>query len=103
MIKGLKEIMEGWRNRIIPPEKLKEKINEIAAKRLEICRACEYDSLNAKPNNGRIDEHCTYCGCTLYFKTACLSCSCPLNKWTAELDPQEDEQLRKDMASSQNK
>ena len=37
----LSEIYEGWRNKILPPEKLKDKIAEVSAERIAICAPME--------------------------------------------------------------
>jgi PHP family Zn ribbon phosphoesterase len=75
------QIVEGWRNKIIPPKELEDLINVTSKYRLEICGKCEHHSKNF--DSLRIDAHCNDCGCTLSAKTACLSCKCPLTppKW----------------------
>lgn len=94
---NLKEIAEGWRNDLFPPERLKDVISKAHKERMEICRSCEYDSKNARVNgtyNGiRKDEHCLKCGCPLQKKTKCLSCECPLNKWAAILTEAEEDMI----------
>jgi len=77
MYSKLKEIAEGWRNKIIPPQELEQVIETVAKERNIICMNCEYHS--RFHNTFRIDEHCTNCGCTLSAKTRCLSCKCPLD------------------------
>lgn len=73
----LKEIAEGWRNNLFPPEKQAELIATVSKERNIICMNC--------PNHSRFhitfrpDDHCTNCGCTLAAKTKCLSCKCPLD------------------------
>jgi len=88
-MKKLAEIYEGWRNNILPPEKLKEQIQMVSAQRMEICEQCEHHS---KHHNtpARPDAHCVNCGCTLAAKTKCLSCSCPLEKWTGVLSSEKE-------------
>ena len=86
MWEKFKEIVEGWRNDLIPPEHLKSLIENVSEERLAICRACPFDSINAKANGYnsiRIDEHCTKCGCPLSKKTKSLKSECPLDppKW----------------------
>ena len=85
--KLLGQIAEGWRNKIIPPQELKDIIKTVSAHRMIICECCEHHS---KFHNTplRPDAHCIECGCTLSAKTACLSCKCPLEnpKW-AEVQP----------------
>ena len=76
----LKDIVEGYRNAIIPPEKLKDVIKVVTEERKKICDNCSYHSKFHK--SIRPDEHCTHCGCTLYAKQACLHCKCPIDKWT---------------------
>jgi len=91
----LSEIYEGWRNKLLPPENLKELINSTAEERINICLSCPHHSKNHKSR--RPDDHCTKCGCTLSAKTKCLSCSCPLEKWLATATGEEEEQLKKDL------
>ena len=79
----LKDIVEGYRNLIIPPEKLKEVIDIVGEERMKICEECEWHSKNHKTK--RPDVHCFKCKCNLAAKTVCLHCSCPLDvpKWKA--------------------
>jgi hypothetical protein len=84
----IKEIFEGWRNNILPPEELKEQIAMVSAERLAICEGCEHHSKNH--STVRPDAHCVRCGCTLSAKTKCLSCSCPIKKWKAVLTDKEE-------------
>ena len=95
------QIYEGWRNKLIPPKKLKKLISETAAERLAICRACEFNSKNRK-RNVRFDEHCTECGCTLSAKTRCLSCECPLKipKWDAVISFEQEQEINGDEKES---
>jgi len=81
---SFKQILEGWRNHIIPPHEMKEVINNTSIERMNICKQCEWFSKNREDYTTlRPDEHCTNCGCTLSAKTKCLSCSCPINLWDA--------------------
>ena len=77
----INQIIEGWRNKLVPPEKLSGIIESISKERNSICRSCEHHSMFHKTL--RFDDHCTYCGCTLSAKTCCLTCKCPLDtpKW----------------------
>ena len=78
------QILEGWRNHIIPPHEMKDVINKTSEERMSVCRNCEWFSKNREDYKTlRPDEHCTNCGCTLSAKTKCLSCSCPINLWDA--------------------
>lgn len=93
---SLSQIYEGWRNKLIPPSHLKELIETTSKERMEICNNCELSSINAKNYKTlRIDVHCTNCGCTLDAKTKCLSCECPLKKWTALITPAQEEEMNK--------
>ena len=96
MIK-IKEIYEGLRNNLLPPEKLKEQIAVVSADRLAICNECENHSKNH--SNIRPDAHCMACGCTLSAKSKCLSCSCPIEKWKAVLTENEEHEYNKHEAS----
>jgi transcription initiation factor IIE alpha subunit len=88
---GVKQMIEGWRNNIIPPEKLKDVIEDTSKERMNICNNCEY--ISTKHTSIRLDVHCTNCGCTLSAKTKCLSCSCPLNKWKAIISYDQQKQI----------
>lgn len=91
---NLEQIWEGWRNNLIPPERLKEIIKKVSRQRRRICDSCEYNSKNH--NTIRFDIHCTECGCTLSAKTKCLSCCCPLTppKWDAVLTDEQEEEMK---------
>ncbi len=95
---NLSHIIEGWRNHLIPSSVLKEKILEISNQRLEICRRCEYNSVNAPGHTwlSNIYEHCTNCGCPLVQKTKCLSEGCEMKRWDAVLTEQEEDLLNID-------
>ena len=93
MYKNLKinvgEIYEGWKNKLLPDADMVEQIDLVGAERLAICDACPNHSKNHK--HIRPDEHCVSCGCTLSAKTKSLSCKCPIDKWGAVLnDEQQD-------------
>lgn len=79
----LQQVYEGWRNKLVPPEELKEIINSTVVERMAICEGCPNHSKN-KPTL-RPDVHCLACGCTLSAKVACLTCECPINEWAAVL------------------
>lgn len=88
---NFKEIFEGWRNHLIPPEHLRKQIAEVSKERLKICRTCPFHS--SKHNTIRLDEHCTDCGCPLQAKTKCLSCGCDQYYWDAVLTEEEEEEI----------
>ena len=98
---SLSEIYEGWRNELIPPSHLKEQIQKVSNERFEICKVCEWNSVNRKRNENyrtiRLDAHCTKCGCTISAKTKCLSCRCPLPspKWKAVLSREMEEEIER--------
>jgi hypothetical protein len=80
----LGQIYEGWKNHLLPEERMRAYIEYVSQERLDICTQCEEHSYN-KPEDTltsvlRPDAHCTNCGCTLAAKTKCLSCECPLKK-----------------------
>ena len=87
------EIWEGWRNHLLPPERLREVISQVSQERLEICRngPCQHHSSVNKTL--RFDEHCTECGCPLVAKTKCLSCKCGIQKWLAVLTEEQEESI----------
>lgn len=91
----IKEIYEGWRNKLIPPAHLKDIIEIVRNERMAICNGCEFNSKNVvkKPRIKRPDVFCVKCGCTLSAKTSCLSCRCPINKWGEELREEDEEYI----------
>lgn len=91
------QIYEGWRNKLVPPTEMKTLIHDVSFERVTICNGCPFHSKFHKTPL-RPDNHCTDCGCNLEAKAACLSCSCPQNKWGAVMaNPEEEDQLKKDV------
>jgi hypothetical protein len=90
---NFEEILEGWKNHLFPPEKMKEYILEVSKERMEICTPCIFNSKNRKHSKLRLDEHCTICGCTLSAKTKCLSCCCPKEYWMCVITEQQEEEI----------
>ena len=89
---SLGQIIEGWKNHLLPEEKQKAFIEHVSNERLAICNACEEHSSNKKDyKTMRIDAHCAECGCTLSAKTKCLTCECPFKKWVAQEMPKEND------------
>lgn len=86
-----KEILEGWRNDLFPPEEIKDKIRQTQEQRLNICKRCPFNSTPNKINN---ISYCKDCGCPLKKKSACLHCECPQQKWFAELTEEEVKTLK---------
>ena len=85
------QIYEGWKNNLFPADDMKEHIRSVSKERMAICDACEWCSENKPKKPRRFDKHCTNCGCVLSAKTKCLSCSCPVGKWEAVMDSQDEE------------
>lgn len=93
---NIAQIIEGWRNKLIPPARIKELIEEVSKERIDICNFCTFHSANRMNYKTiRPDAHCTICGCTLSAKTKCLSCNCPLTppKWEAVVSKEEEEEI----------
>ena len=84
------QIYEGWKNNLFPADEMKEHIKQVSAERMKICDECEWCSENRPKKPRRFDKHCTHCGCVLAAKTKCLSCSCPIDKWLAVIESQEE-------------
>jgi formylmethanofuran dehydrogenase subunit E len=66
-------------------------VEKVSAYRMEICNEC--DELDTKGNNCVLKGSqpcCSNCGCSLAFKTRSLSSECPLGKWGA-LENDDDE------------
>lgn len=94
---NVSEIVEGFRNDMFPPKKLKALIEQTAVERLSICLNCPFNS-----SCGKITRmsRCKDCGCFLTKKAKCLSCSCPQGKWgavvTEEVETKIDKALEND-------
>ena len=102
---NFKEIVEGWRNYLIPPKEMKEHIEQVAQERMEICKACPFMSTNAKETGYttfRTDEHCTKCGCPLAAKTRSFSSACPMNFWEAILSDEDRYELEKQIKQNED-
>jgi len=84
---SLGQIIEGWKNHLLPEERTKAYIEHVSAERMNICNECEH--ISTKHNTIRLDVHCTNCGCTLSAKTKCLTCECPFKKWLPQPMPDE--------------
>lgn len=90
------QIYEGWRNKLVPPADMKEMIQQVSNERVTICNGCPFHSKNHKTPL-RPDAHCTDCGCNLEAKSACLSCSCPQDKWDAVVNDKQEELLKNEI------
>jgi len=84
---SLGQIIEGWKNHLLPEERKKAFIEHVSLSRMAICNECEH--VSTKHKTIRPDIHCTDCGCTLSAKTKCLTCECPFKKWLPESIPDE--------------
>ena len=89
---SLNQMIEGWKNHLLPEERKRAFIEHVSSTRLATCNECEEHSSNKKEYKSlRLDAHCTNCGCTLAAKTKCLTCECPLKKWLPQPMPENDE------------
>jgi len=88
---SLNQIIEGWKNHLLPEERKRAFIEHVSSTRLATCNECEEHSSNKKEYKSlRLDAHCTNCGCTLAAKTKCLTCECPLKKWLPQPMPEDN-------------
>lgn len=69
-----REIIEGWANLLF----VDAKVEEIALKRLHICKLCEYN--NTTPDIKMLSV-CTLCHCPLEAKSRSLTAKCDKDKW----------------------
>ena len=87
------KILEGIKNSIFK----KKHVEEIAAERLELCKACPHiDTKGTTCDVPGTAPCCGLCGCTLYLKTRSLSSDCPLEfnkRWEAVLTEEEEDKL----------
>lgn len=86
---NINQVIEGWRNHLLPEERKKAFIEIVSEERIKICEICDKHSKNH--TSIRPDAHCTECGCTLSAKTKCLTCECPLKKWLPQQIPEEND------------
>lgn len=89
------QILEGVMNSVFK----REDVEEIATKRMKICRNCHlYDTFGdgcvVKGTQPCCNEKHGGCGCSLEFKTRSLSSDCPLNKWKAVLTQEEEDKIK---------
>jgi hypothetical protein len=85
-------LVEGIRNRVLPPEELKELIESTREERLAICRECEWFGV----------YKCNKCGCNLQLKTSCLSCNCPVGKWIQKITRDDDKLVKEKLNGNSN-
>lgn len=71
----LKEIAEGWANKVL------QRQQELSDARMKVCNNCEH--ISTKHNTVRFDVHCVKCGCTLDAKTRSETSECPIGLWKA--------------------
>lgn len=76
----ISHILEGWRNHLFPPAKLKNFIKETSDSRLGICEPCDFNSSQGKIKGS---SYCKNCGCPLIQKSKSLKSSCPIGRWAA--------------------
>jgi hypothetical protein len=90
MWKNRDKIFEGIKNNIFK----KEHVEEIMRERIEICQSCpDIDYTGEFCAIPGTQPCCKNCGCCLSLKTRSLSSECPLLKWNAVLNEEEDDQL----------
>ena len=88
--KNRKEIYEGIKNSVIRDNY----VEDVAAKRMAICRECpEIDLKGSKCEAPGTQPCCGDCGCSLGFKTRALSAECPLGEWKALMTEVEEDKL----------
>lgn len=96
------KILEGIKNSIFK----KEHIEEIAAERLALCKACPHIDLEGdKCEVPGTQPCCSLCGCCLSIKIRSLSSHCPLNfsrRWEAILSEEEEDQLNEQLKEQQD-
>lgn len=75
-----KQILEGWRNHLVPPSDLKDFIEKVSEERLTKCKNCPFNSTQGEIKN---TSYCKACGCPLKAKSKCLSCTCGISNYNA--------------------
>lgn len=95
----LSQVIEGWKNHLIPPENMKEFISMVSKDRMEICNICPENSKNKSKSMIAL---CSLCGCPLITKTKALTAGCPINKWEAILTQEEREAMENKIKNKDN-
>ncbi len=84
------EILEGIKNNIFK----KEDVEAIAKDRWQICTECKsLDAVGTKCAVPGTKPCCGECGCSLGLMLRSLSSECPIGKWEAFLNEQEEDAL----------
>lgn len=85
------KILEGIKNNIFK----KEHIVQIADERKVLCEACEhYDVEGSKCASHLAPKPCCgHCGCSIKLKTFSMSSECPVGKWKAVMNEEEEKEL----------
>jgi hypothetical protein len=98
ILKNRHLIFEGIKNTIFK----KPTVEEVAAKRMKICKACNvYDETGEGCLVSGTQPCCSEikggCGCSLEYKVRSMSSSCPLEKpkWFAIMTQEEEDLLNK--------
>lgn len=105
------QILEGWRNHLIPPKDLKQLIEDVSEERLSKCLNCPFNSTCGEIKS---TSYCKACGCNLKAKTKCLSCECgianlnaqnpnnPLEiMWTAITTQEENDKIKEEIKNQE--
>ena len=90
---NIKHIIQGWSNLAFPKEEAKKFLEHLEEYRLNICKECP-----AGCKDITLLSQCTHCGCFLRAKARCLSCSCPLSKWSAVASDAEEDTFIKNIS-----
>tara|TARA_B100000519_G_scaffold131469_1_gene113493 strand:- start:272 stop:733 length:462 start_codon:yes stop_codon:yes gene_type:complete len=89
---NLKQIAEGIANNVFK----KEDVEDIAAKRWEICLKCpSLDRVGVKCAMPGTQPCCAACGCSMGLKLRALSSNCPNGHWDSVLTVEQEDDLKK--------
>lgn len=80
---NFKQIIEGWRNHLMPSKDMKQLIEDVSNERLSLCLNCPYNSTCGEITS---TSYCKACGCNLKAKSKCLSCECGIQHADSEAD-----------------
>lgn len=94
-------IWEGLKNRIFKTEH----VEAIYEERFNICRVCENLDTTGEGCHVQATAPCCNkntggCGCSLALKLRSLSSSCPIKKWEAVVNEQEEEMIRQQILNN---
>ena len=97
--KNVDQIAEGIKNKIFK----KEHVEAVAHLRWQQCKTCEkLDKEGSECVAPGTQPCCGECGCSLSLKLRALSTECPLEKWSALMEEELEDELIEQIKNKEN-